>query len=41
MRNISLEIENIGDRGKFYFKATSDMVINKQIGHLLLQYRLK
>ena len=30
MRNISLEIEKIGYMGKFYFKATLDMVIYRE-----------
>ena len=30
MRNISLEIEKVGDSGEFHFKATLDMVIYKE-----------
>ena len=32
MRNISLEVEKVGYSGEFYFKATLDMAIYKEIG---------
>ena len=32
-----MEIEKVGYNGEFYFKATLDMVIYKEIGQLLLQ----
>ena len=32
---ISPEIENVGFNGEFYFKATLDMVIYKEIGQVL------
>ena len=41
MRNISLEIKKVGYSGEFYFKATLDMVIYKEIGQLLLQYQFR
>ena len=39
MRNISLQIGNVGYSGEFYLKATLDMVIYKVIGQLLLGYQ--
>ena len=41
MKNISLEIERVSCSGEFYFKATLDMVIYKEIGQLLLWYLFK
>ena len=41
MRNISLEIEKVGYSGEFYFKATLDFVIYKEIDKLLLRYQFK
>ena len=38
---IILEIEKVGYNGEFYFKATLDIVIYKEIGHLLLIYQFK
>ena len=32
MKNISLEIEKVSYSGEFYFKATLDMGIYKEIG---------
>ena len=32
-----MEIEKVGYSGEFYFKATLDMVISKEIGQLLLR----
>ena len=31
-----MEIEKVGYSGEFYLKATLDMVINKEIGQMLL-----
>ena len=36
-----LEIETVCYSGEFYFKATLDMVIYKEIGLLLLRYQFK
>ena len=36
-----MEIEKVGYSGGFYFKATLDMVINKEIGQMLLGCQLK
>ena len=41
MKNISREIEKVSYSGEFYFKATIDMVIYKEIGQLLLRYQFK
>ena len=41
MRNISLEIQKVSYSGQFYFKATLDMVLYKEIGQLLLRYQFK
>ena len=41
MRNIILEIEKAGYSGEFFFKATLDIVIYKEIDQLLLRYRFK
>ena len=40
-RNISKEIEKVGYSGEFYFKATLDIVIYKEIDQLLLRYQFK
>ena len=36
-----MEIKKVGYSGEFYFKATLDMVIYKEIGQLLLQCQFK
>ena len=36
-----MEIEKVGYSGEFYFKATLDMIIYKEIGQLLLRYQSK
>ena len=36
-----MEIEKVGYSGEFYFKATLDMVIYKEIGQLLLLCQFK
>ena len=41
MSDISLEKDKVGYSGEFYFKATLDMVIYKEIGQLLLRYQFK
>ena len=32
-----MEIEKVGYSGEFYLKATLDIVINKEIGQMLLE----
>ena len=36
-----MKIEKVGYSGEFYFKATLDMVMYKEIGQLLLRYQIK
>ena len=36
-----MEIEKVGYSGEFYFKATLDIVIYKEIGQLSLRCQLK
>ena len=36
-----MEIEKVGYSGEFYFKATLDIVIYKEIDQLLLLYQFK
>ena len=36
-----MEIEKVGYSGEFYFKATLELVIYKEIGQLLLRCQLK
>ena len=41
IRNISMEIKKVGYSGEYYFKATLDMVIYKEIRQLLLRCQFK